>query len=289
MSNSDDSNITDAESEDEYVIGVNGFENLGNTCYLNSIFQVLTRTKTLKDMYITRNYRQYLKTEQSELSEIMEQLMNIQHTHGGVQISPRRIVKWFYRNFRNAYQQQDCHEIILKMLHHLESELVPGYKSVFQGTYTSKLICRTCDRESTVTEVNSTLILSVPNDVQRIHLHECINAFFGDEQVACCSKRYQLVESPRVLMVLLKRFIIMREEIVKISTYVEYPTELRVNDTVYRLYAVISHHGKQMYRGHYTATCAHEDKIYKFDDENWTEMEDFACKDAYILFYHQEE
>ena len=278
-------------SEDEEEIeGVNGFENLSNTCYLNCIFQVLTRTTSLVDFYRNNKYKLLLTdANKTNLSDKFQKLVAIQHTNAGVTISPKGIVDWMHMNMEeDMYRQQDCHEILIKFLDILQTELC-NYKTPFQGVYASTLACSTCERQSTINEVNNTLILDVRQTDEPIYLHDCINSFFTDETISCCRKKYDIIDPPLALMILLKRFVSSDGKIEKVMSTVEYPDKLILRDRSYTLYSVISHHGKTISRGHYTSICRVKDKIYHFDDEDWKEVGSFASPSAYMLFYHKDE
>lgn len=280
-----------SESEEgETIEGLNGFENLDNTCYLNALFQVLTRTPSIFDFYISNKYKLLLNDANHDgLSARFHKLIVIQHTNACVTISPKSIVDWMHRNMEeNMYRQQDCHEILLKFLDILQSEM-SNYKTPFQGVYASTLSCSTCNRASTINEVNNTLILDVVQTEEQIYLHDCIKSFFMEETISCCRKKYDIVDPPLVLMILLKRFVSCDGHIKKVTSVVQYPDKLLLKDKSYTLNAVISHHGKTINKGHYTTICRVKDKLYHLDDEDWNEVDSFASPDAYILFYDMDE
>jgi len=78
-------------SEDEEEIeGVNGFENLSNTCYLNCIFQVLTRTTSLVDFYRNNKYKLLLTdANKTNLSDKFQKLVAIQSHQRGRDHKPK--------------------------------------------------------------------------------------------------------------------------------------------------------------------------------------------------------
>ncbi|XP_065895135.1 uncharacterized protein [Dysidea avara] len=96
-------------------------------------------------------------------------------------------------------------------------------------------------------------------------------------------KRMEIWKLPQILVIVLKRFDYRHQRRYKISEYVHYPIKgLNMSRYVvgddspneYHLYA-ITNHTETSHRGHYTACCQYpynENKFYKFDDENVSEI-----------------
>ncbi|DAZ99608.1 TPA: hypothetical protein N0F65_001436 [Lagenidium giganteum] len=119
-------------------------------------------------------------------------------------------------------------------------------------------------------------------------------------------KRYMSIESlPVVLTLHIKRFTYHPEQgPVKLSQTVRYPPKLDFptyllspsckaefggkNPPTYELFAVVSHHGKFVVGGHYTAVCRdNKDQWFHFDDEHVSSISEAAARkeEAYLLFY----
>ena len=107
--------------------------------------------------------------------------------------------------------------------------------------------------------------------------------------------RQNAIDCPDVLLIQLKRFDnsgkkIMKKVTVEKDLAFPYAESTRNNNVVYKdvdykLHGIVSHHGKSLKRGHYTAQVQIEDKIFDFDDENVEKVRTFNSADAYIVMY----
>ena len=119
-------------------------------------------------------------------------------------------------------------------------------------------------------------------------------------------KRQQLIDSiPKIFILYLRRIIYRDQELVKLFTHVEIPPNLIVNKMSLVLRAVIYHHGKTPYGGHYSCAIRVDgdegeggDRWYSADDRmvSLTNFEQVvnpspasSMKTPYLLFYEREE
>ena len=105
---------------------------------------------------------------------------------------------------------------------------------------------------------------------------------------------YKIVEPPQILTIHLKRFSFEKksQKQKKISHHVTFPLSgLTLENETYSLSCIISHHGRTMESGHYTAYCFNRSDLswYHYDDTKVIPVSEETVKkvNAYILFYKQ--
>ena len=125
-----------------------------------------------------------------------------------------------------------------------------------------------------------------------------------------CNKTIELLNTPRYLIIQLKRFIFHQEKMQfnKLTTPIEYPLYLDLDDyliknninqninekNVFNLSTVINHLGNGFNGGHYTSFHKIQEKWFHADDETIVEVDKeiiFTNKhkqDAYILIYEKQ-
>jgi ubiquitin carboxyl-terminal hydrolase 4/11/15 len=164
-------------------------------------------------------------------------------------------------------------------------------------------------------EQHSSMNTVDPHDADAITLDKCLSLYTTTERLGpddpwycnkCkefqqATKKFDLWNSPRILVVHLKRFSYRNKYFrEKLETLVHYP--LRDLDLsrhiigpktpapIYDLYAVSNHYGG-MGGGHYTAYALNKgtNKWYKFDDSYVSEMDEsqVVSSSAYVLFYRR--
>lgn len=122
------------------------------------------------------------------------------------------------------------------------------------------------------------------------------------------TKRICLDILPKVLVIQLKRFVFNQRsmKIEKVSKYVTYPERLVIdkalyptkgNQPTYRLFAVVSHHGRHAGGGHYTAevrkSFQHDEHWQRMNDSNITKvtleqvLAEKSDSTPYLLFYQK--
>ncbi|KDO25659.1 hypothetical protein SPRG_08958 [Saprolegnia parasitica CBS 223.65] len=134
-------------------------------------------------------------------------------------------------------------------------------------------------------------------------LLEMIESSMADEVLETRGTKRTFIESlPNVLTCHVKRFTYdPRLGPLKLNTFVEYPLELvlpsklfspalRTADAVYKLFAVIAHHGMEAVGGHYTMSCCDaKDQWTCYDDDTVIPRTTEAAlqENAYLLFFQR--
>ncbi len=135
-------------------IGVSTLDNLGNTCFFNSIIQCLCHTKPLTDFILKDKYNKDDKLLH-EFSRLIKSML-----HGNYKLTPTSLYICFclrFRKFNN--QQEDSHEVLLFLFEELHNIL--NYPVHYKDLNDSLLI-----RESL-------------NNLKNIHMSSINNIFMG--------------------------------------------------------------------------------------------------------------
>jgi len=203
-----------------------GLQNLGNTCYMNAVLQVLSHTEAMRAFFLSMLDE---KAEQFRTSATAVPLLP-RITRKRKEESPpvrcvslvaemRDIVRdlWFHdaptfsaTTFLTSMwsvmprfygtQQHDAHEFLRSLLDQLHMELKSSplkkeraaIPNVFQGMLLSKLTCQACGSSSQHTDPFLDLSVDVPVSDEVIPLEDCISQFMSEETLdpnpAYCKK-----------------------------------------------------------------------------------------------------
>lgn len=125
--------------------GVCGLQNLGNTCFMNSALQCLTKTPVIRDYFVTGAYTSEINRDNplgmsGKIAEAFGNLMKDMFSGRHSYISPREfkhVIGKFAPQF-SGYQQQDSQELIAYLLDGLHEDLNRILKKPFTEAVESK-------------------------------------------------------------------------------------------------------------------------------------------------------
>jgi ubiquitin C-terminal hydrolase len=281
-----------------------GFQNIGNTCYLNAGLQMLIQNKRLCSLI-----KKY-----SEMSSIFNVLNNHINNYYDKSITnainPSEIKSMVEskQNMFMGFQQQDSTEFILYLIDIIDEELkiinrTDELKLIFGININTRTKCKKLDclKISNKNEISNILLLDIEshhtnlNDVYRnLKARECLD---GENKYKCdncndkrvASKRIEIIDWPNELFIWLKRF--------KQNTNGSYtkngqpiiaPLKWRHN---MMLQGAVIHYGG-LNGGHYVYVGKNDEKWFVFDDTNIKEIKDMnelesLISNAYWLYYQK--
>jgi len=281
-----------------------GFNNIGNTCYLNSGLQMLVHNKDFCNLIIS------LSDKSAILDQVAAFIKEYHDGAGGV-ITPSIIKKLVAErnSMFSGSQQQDSSEFIIFFLDYLNIEInkvLPDNRNVldkiFEIHMTTSTKCKvlSCLTVSNVIEKPTLLMLNVNDECTS--LDECYALskqkvkLDGEEKYFCekcdkkriASQRKEITHWPNNLIVWLRRFQQNGRRFSKYSQEIMIPITWRQN---YKLTGVVYHTGN-LFGGHYVYAGMVNNKWYLFNDTSVSELgkNELAqiVNNGYIYYYTKE-
>ncbi|KAJ8562192.1 hypothetical protein K7X08_011483 [Anisodus acutangulus] len=301
-----------------------GLQNLGNTCFLNSVLQCLTYTEPLAAYLESGKHQNSCRMAGfCALCAIQKHVSRALQATGKI-LAPKDLVsnlRCISRNFRNA-RQEDAHEYMVNLLESMHkcclpsgvpSESPSAYEKslvhkIFGGCLRSQVQCMQCKFCSDKFDPFLDLSLEIH---KADSLHKALDHFTarelldgGQRQYQCqqckqkvkATKRLMIDKAPHVLTIHLKRFgsHVPGQKIDK-KIYYGPTLDLKhfVSDTCggemkYTLYGVLVHAGWSTHSGHYYCFVrTSSGNWYSLDDNQVVQVSERKVLEqkAYMLFY----
>lgn len=268
-------------------LGLVGFSNLGNTCYMNSALGCLRYTMPLTRYLLNNKIDVDNEFLQSYINLLEETWINNNNS-----VAPSNFKKQLGKTNKmfNNTRQHDSQEFVIHFLdtihESLKNEGVKNDKKksiisdLFNGRFKSTISCPNCDYQSETFETFNNLPVSIDN----INLIDCLDQFSSEEildkdnKYKCdkcqkyvqAKKKMEICDYPQILIIVLKRFSRNR----KITRDINFSTEglyIKANNNIihYNLFGTVNHYGN-LNGGHYTSNVLHPSK-------GWFCMDDSSC------------
>ncbi|KAF7094133.1 hypothetical protein CFC21_096470 [Triticum aestivum] len=301
-----------------------GLQNLGNTCYLNSVLQCLTYTEPFAAYLQSGRHKSSCRTAGfCALCALQNHVKTALRSTGKI-VTPSQIVKnlrCISRSFRNS-RQEDAHELMVNLLESMHkcclpsgvlSESASAYEKslvhrIFGGRLRSQVKCTRCSHCSNTFDPFLDLSLDIGKAttlvraLQNFTEDELLDG--GQKQYQCercrqkvvAKKRFTIDQAPNVLTVHLKRFSPFRPR-EKIDKKVDFQPVLDLKpfmsdskgaDYKYSLYGVLVHAGWSTQSGHYYCFVRTSSGMWHNLDDNQVRQvreADVLKQKAYMLFY----
>ena len=265
---SESSSLVWHEKNSNYSL-TKGLHNLGNTCYLNSVLQILTNTPIFPNK---KEQEEHTLSEKHKCELIGPnricftcECLKLSKDLRSKIIAPTFIVdnlKHLNKRF-SKNKQQDSHEFYLLLLNKLDQQL----KKPFTGIVTSNVKCKSNHISTTNEEfLNLTLEIAQVGNIQN-----ALKRYFSESGIIksylCfpCNKKVDITKKydwkvmPNYLVLHLNRFDRFAN---KIGTHIDFDLQTQINGVDYILYGIVEHLGSSIDFGHYVAYVMNSDKIW---------------------------
>ena len=282
-----------------FIINMEGLANLGATCAINSLIQILYRINKFKYIILNSN------TPENTLTYELKDLFNVIISNPNKSITPKKFITNFFNIFKNIFtkfEENDICELYLFIIQKIHEENtynisfnnnidtnnyiykianINNFKyspiyDLFQGIYMHSINCLNCNYINTTYEPFIYLNLNiVPNQsINDLFINQYLsnNEYRKKDDWKCdkCNsnceyvKNTSIIKFPEIIIIILNRF---TDTTNKNNQPININKHLSIIKN-YNLQSIAFHHGI-LDAGHYNAISkSNDDLYYLYDDLN---------------------
>jgi ubiquitin C-terminal hydrolase len=284
-----------------------GIENLGGTCAINSILQIIIRNNNLRSIILNSSAPE--KSLTNELKEIIDLIHN-QHKS----ITPYKFINCFFESFKgifNKFEEIDINELWLYLYNKIfeetsiESKPILYISSIYdkhdydiylynnkksceltinvQGSFINIIECCNCKYKSYSFEpfISMSLDIEENQSIANLIIKSLIHDYREADDWKCekCNKKCSYIKMkkiwklPKILFISLNRFNETFEKNnsnIYINNIIDFDKdciETAKTNQKYNLQGLGLHYGNIL-GGHYKALCNLRDSYYLYNDNN---------------------
>ncbi|TPX40691.1 hypothetical protein SeLEV6574_g06471 [Synchytrium endobioticum] len=289
-----------------------GIGNLSNTCFMNSVLQVILNSPILLELMVATSHK--CKGTRCGICNLVKLIPPMYNCALASCHKPQEFLASLKGIFRyNLGRQEDACDLLFPLLDALSSDTyrhgkleipdkseTPVGKAVLATCTARTITCKYCGYQSTAREDSPVIQLccqssSLDEAIKQYSTEHISEWRCGNEK---CNKKQNVVRVgkferlPQFLAFQLKRFDASQARYRKLSHYMSFPSRLKMKNCAadkckYDLYAIIVHHGSLSF-GHYYAYVKNMDgKWHQMDDDSVTQVseEQVLRAQAYVLCY----
>lgn len=284
-----------------------GIENLGSTCAINSILQIIIRNNNLRSIILNSSAPDNSLT--NELKEIIDLIHN-QHKS----ITPHKFINYFFEIFKgifNKFEQIDINELWLYLYNKIVEETSVNSKPILyissiydkhdydiylynnkktcelsmnvQGSFINIIECNNCKYRSYSFEpfISMSLDIEENQSIANLIIKSLIQEYRDADDWKCekCNKKCSYIKMkkiwklPKILFISLNRF---NETFEKNNLNIYINNTINFNkecietaktNQIYNIQGLGLHYGNIL-GGHYKALCNIENNYYLYNDNN---------------------